>query len=283
MKLVIGLLALFLFVCGHAGPVKGAASLYLAADENAYQCVLADPGPNFPIVTIYAFISDETSATAVAFALQVPVASGLTFIGDASPFTVTGQSPTGVLVQFGTCLTGRTLVMSMEYLRISAPTPCTMIVPGPHPQLGAYRTDCALAPAPFQYAGLLYAGEAGCAGPIAASNPSPADGASGVALTPALNWDDAIQVCTGLLSTIGDNVPGTSAYLYFGTSSDPPDLGTYTKSHTVGPLQPNTKYYWRVENSATWPYVTSATWSFTTTNDVATRPTTWGAIKALYR
>jgi hypothetical protein len=283
MKLVIVLVALLLVICGHAGPVRGYDSLYLAADQNAYQCVLADPGPNFPLVTIYTFLSSGTSATAVAFALSVTAASGLIFLGEDSPFTLTGSSPTGVLVQFGTCLTGRTLVMSMLYLRSSAPTPCTMIVPGPHPQLGAYRSDCSFAEAPFQYAGLLYAGAAGCAGPIAASNPSPADGATGVVLMPALNWDDAIQVCTGLLSTIGDDVPGTSAYLYFGTSSDPPDLGTYTKPHTVGPLQPGTKYYWQVENSATWPYVTSATWSFTTTNDVATRPSTWGAIKALYR
>jgi hypothetical protein len=208
MKLLLGCLALFLVICSSAGPVNCAAALNLAADANALQCVLADPGPNNPLVWVYAFISYETSATAVAFALPVPAASGLTFLADASPFTVTGESPTGVLVQFGTCLTGKTMVMSTLYFRSSAPTPCTMIVPGPHPQLGAYRTDCSFAQAPFQYAGLLYAGTEGCAGPIPPSNPSPANGAADVALMPALNWDDDIQVCTGLLSTIGDGVPG---------------------------------------------------------------------------
>ncbi|HKW15376.1 MAG TPA: hypothetical protein VJS69_12885, partial [Candidatus Krumholzibacteria bacterium] len=260
-----------------------ASSLYLAADANGYQCVLSDPGPSSPFVTIYAFINSETSATAVAFSLSVPAASGLYFLGDSSPYTVTGSSPTGALIQFGSCLTSQVMVMEMRYLRISSPTPCTRIVPGPHPQLGAYRIDCSLSEAPFEYAGLLYAGTEGCAGPIPATNPTPSNGSSDVSLTPSLSWDDAVQVCTGVLSTAGDPTPGTSAYLYFGTSPNPPDFGTVTKPHTVGPLQPGKKYYWRVENSATWPYVSSATWSFTTTSEVATRPTTWGAIKALYR
>ena len=93
----------------------------------------------------------------------------------------------------------------------------------------------------------------GSAGPPAApSSPSPADGASGVGVTPQLSWSSAPV--------------GTTFDVAFGTTNPPAQVATglSTSSYSPGTLAQSTTYYWRVtavSNSGTTP---GPVWSFTT-------------------
>ena len=83
------------------------------------------------------------------------------------------------------------------------------------------------------------------------ATPSPATGATGVSLTPALTWSAASNA--------------TSYDVYFGTAASPALAGNTTgTSYTPGTLTTNTIYYWRVVAKNSAGSTSSATWSFTT-------------------
>ncbi len=75
--------------------------------------------------------------------------------------------------------------------------------------------------------------------PSAPTNLVPANGATGVSLTPTLSWTGATYA--------------TSYSVYFGTTSNPPLVGTTTStSYSPGTLTAGTTYYWQVAaNDAT--------------------------------
>ncbi|MHC4489486.1 MAG: tail fiber domain-containing protein [Planctomycetota bacterium] len=87
--------------------------------------------------------------------------------------------------------------------------------------------------------------------PDEASNPNPADGATGVSTTADLSW------------TAGSDA--TSHDVYFGTSSTPPFVGnqTYT-TFDPGRMAYSTTYYWRIDEVNKWGKTTGTVWSFTT-------------------
>ena len=95
--------------------------------------------------------------------------------------------------------------------------------------------------------------------PVEPVNPSPPNGATGVALTPTLAWSPGLGA--------------TSYSVYFGTSSTPP-LVTSTTGTTYAPgtLTANTKYYWRVVAKAGAKSTSSPVWSFTTGNPAPSEP-----------
>jgi subtilisin family serine protease len=80
---------------------------------------------------------------------------------------------------------------------------------------------------------------------------SPADGAAGVSLAPALTWSASA---------------GAVSYdVYFGTSADPPlAASSGSTSYAPGALSGGTQYYWRVVAKNAGGGSTSATWTFTT-------------------
>ena len=85
----------------------------------------------------------------------------------------------------------------------------------------------------------------------APSNPSPANGATGIAIAPTLSW----TASTG----------ATSYDVYFGTSANP-SLATNTTSTSYAPgsLNPGSQYYWKVVAKNSGGSNSSAVWSFTT-------------------
>jgi hypothetical protein len=120
-------------------------------------------------------------------------------------------------------------------------------------------------------------GFSGCGAPTVPSNPSPPSGASNVSLSPQLSWESEPSAGTGL---------GVfEMELYFGTSPNPPIVDYYAyPPHPVGPLSPGTTYYWKIFSLVSdYGYSEGPVWTFTTGGAVATRTTTWGSIKALYR
>ena len=88
--------------------------------------------------------------------------------------------------------------------------------------------------------------------PAAATNPSPADGATNVALTTDLSW------------TAGSGA--TSHDVYFGTVNPPPFRVNQTSTtYDTGTMSGNTTYYWRVDEKNAGGTTEGTVWSFTTT------------------
>lgn len=87
--------------------------------------------------------------------------------------------------------------------------------------------------------------------PLAPSNPSPANGSTGVSTSPSLTWT-------------GD--PNATAYdVYFGTSNPPPAAITVTSaSYSPGSLSSTTTYYWKVVSRNAVGSTSSTVWSFAT-------------------
>jgi hypothetical protein len=80
---------------------------------------------------------------------------------------------------------------------------------------------------------------------------SPGQGAAGVSLSPTLTW--------------GASANTTSYAVYFGTSTNPPFVGTTANtSFNVGPLNPNTLYYWYLISENSTGSTQSFLWYFTT-------------------
>ena len=87
--------------------------------------------------------------------------------------------------------------------------------------------------------------------PAAATNPNPANGATGISLNPTLSWDAA---------------GGADSYdVYFGTSAPGTAQGNQTGTNFVpGSLLPSTTYFWRVDSVNGNGTTTGNVWSFTT-------------------
>jgi subtilisin family serine protease len=82
-------------------------------------------------------------------------------------------------------------------------------------------------------------------------NPTPADGATGVSITPQLDWDDSAGA--------------TSYEVYFGTASPPPLSATTTESsYSPGILDYDRLYYWKVVAKNGYGGTDGPEWSFRT-------------------
>jgi PKD repeat protein len=88
--------------------------------------------------------------------------------------------------------------------------------------------------------------------PGAASNPSPADGASGVDVNASLNWSAGAQA--------------ESHDVHFGDTQNPPlvSAGQAGASYDPGQLDTSTTYYWRVDEVNSLGTTAGAEWNFTT-------------------
>jgi hypothetical protein len=251
--------------------VRATIMLQFSADADGYQCEIADPGQG-GLVTVYVLMKYSDGITGIRFSAPLPPNSGLTHVGDISSFPLVGDSQTDIAVGLETCHSEQiTVIMTMLFVRTSAGEPCTLYIVQP----GATYTDCTFAELLLKWVdGVALSSNSQC-NPVPIRNPSPADGATGVPLTTQLSWDDPYYICDAPLAANG------TGWVYFGTTPNPPYSETITTTHTVGPLTPGTKYYWKVYND--YPSTTSPVWSFTTTASTAVEPSTWGAIKALYR
>ena len=93
----------------------------------------------------------------------------------------------------------------------------------------------------------------------APATPSPANGATGVVLTPTLTWTAGLGA--------------TSHAVYFGTAANPPLVTSTTgTSYTPPTLAANKKYYWKVVAKAGGKSTSSPVWSFTTGNPAPSEP-----------
>jgi len=229
----------------------------------------------------------------VRFAVSLPSAPELFILGAwvMGPGDVPVSTlQAGVTVQLGSCRSDAVTVARVDYFLPIHPAGCSLVKVVPDPSAPSGKIEFTRCDGE-----LVYLNEGTIAGNIGSSsscsaqpanppsNPIPANGVIGVDLdadlTALLHWPETVLGCFPLY--------GDGARLFFGTNPNPPlisDVGHTTFPYDVGHLQPATTYYWRVTYINTLgANGMSPTWSFTTTAPVATQPSTWGAIKALYR
>ena len=234
--------------------------LKLAPDTDGNECEIADPGQN-GVVTVYVVARGFNGVAGFHFSAPIPTSSGLVHLSDQSAYFPIGSSQTAVDIDLGTCESGTFVVMQMQFLRANQGDPCTFYGAA----LGATYLDCSFGEFPAQVVGVMLNSDGTC---TQARQLGPADGATNGPVSPSLSWDPGF---TCFLST--------GSVVYLGTSPNPPQVAVSVQSpYSIGPLQPGTKYYWKIADPGAGPV-----WSFTTTSNVAARSSTWGAIKALYR
>jgi hypothetical protein len=254
-----------------APPVVASTEIGICSDmAGDVKCVSAPVDGE--LITAYVVVTGTDALSSVSFRANVP--ERLMWIDDIDVFSQTsGTSVLGTSISFGACLTPPVHVLTMRF------------VGTPYPEYScafmwiedAAGMDCAAQPVPIA-SGItrIVHGRCEISGP---SNPSPPDQAQGVPLDAVLEWTgEGADGCA-----LGEILYYS---LYFGTTQNPPLVSQQTAWPGMDPgdLEPGTEYYWRVFasqygfNSRLGPL-----WSFRTSGPVATQPTTWGRIKALYR
>jgi predicted outer membrane repeat protein len=94
---------------------------------------------------------------------------------------------------------------------------------------------------------------------LEASNPNPADGATGINITSDLSW--TASPCA------------TSHDVYFGTSNPPLFIGNQTATTLdPGTMDCNTTFFWRIDEVGAYGTITGTVWSFTTAAFEASNP-----------
>jgi hypothetical protein len=249
------------------------------------ECDVSDPGPGGEVV-VYALVQlgYTDGAVGVTFAAPLSPDAGVIHLFDSSShYFFLGDSQTGVSVAFGSCLPAGPaplVALEMHFLRTTG-EPCAFLLPAAHPSLGATYWDCVYTEERLVLGdGVVLNSDGTCPKALPPYNPGPPDRAADVPLSTHLTWDFDAPICE-------IDISGEDDYLYFGTDSIPtppgPPYATVIPPHPIGPLQPLTTYFWRIRIRAFGHLVDGPVWRFTTTGDIATQPSTWGRIKALYR
>lgn len=266
-----------------------AAHIYLSADTQPNSCgnVTASTGS---VVDLYVMFEGGFGESLVGaqFRVTAPACPGVSLVGwTAYDALVLGDPESGISIAVGGCVGGELrALLKLQYL-VANEVDCCEIDVLPHPQAETGHVEFVTCLYATQRAwvgnrGFISTNAGGCEGySPPPRDPSPADGATDVSVSlswPGYQVDGAHSACPLPLCY-------TDTYeLYFGTEPDPPLVYTYMCCNpTVGPLQPETTYYWRVVVINCGFFAESPVWSFTTENTTPVESKTWGAVKALYR
>jgi hypothetical protein len=101
-------------ICLASAPtfVQGHGRLSLFSDAAFTECTLSDTAPG--VVNVY---MAETSLEATGLRFRIAASSGFTgvWLGETSPFSKIGSSPTDISIGFASCQVGRFLVLTVTY------------------------------------------------------------------------------------------------------------------------------------------------------------------------
>ena len=274
MKLALMVLALTVAITPSR--VGAHPNLLLSRYPDAFYCDLDANNFTPRIYVIWSNWSGE--ARKLAFGAALSPNSGYTAYYVGSSFNVTGDMDSGFIVDLGSCFQGSATVMEFLLVLTGDFGECPSFQLTPHPSYGGIRYfDCDEVPHRAERStGMRLNPPGTCEVASAPYDPYPADGATNVPVSISLEWSFDEPQC-------GD-ISGREDNIYFGTLPNPPFLDIwYDEPYPLGPLQPSTTYYWKVRTRAYGLMGTSPVWSFTTSSTVATKRTTWGSIRALYR
>jgi hypothetical protein len=114
------------------------------ADEYGSECNLVDDGSG--LMTVYVVHVNTNGASASQFAAPMPgCMTGVTRMGETSPFLAIGDSQTGVAIAYGACLTSPIHVLTIQYMGSGLSETCCPYPVIPHPQALSGEievTDC---------------------------------------------------------------------------------------------------------------------------------------------
>lgn len=262
----------FLAITALVSPCQADNFYYLViAGDATGPCVTADYG----FVSVIGVFEFDAPAKGVKFSAPLPPYNA-TLTWEEISFSFTGDLVTGIEVDFDSCLTGAAAVFYREFT-IDGLT-CLGGIEGfgggGLPMvIGCDDIERELTDQP-------------CGGAQPPVDLTPPNGSAGVVLTPTLSWTwSPPGVCfEGLGLTIFS--------VYLGTDPEDLPLVVWTDGDTqatVGPLQPNTLYYWYIHVfDDYWIYPGShhaetGIHTFTTEAPIQTEQTTWGYIKNLFK
>lgn len=271
-----------LLVLLAAAPARSQSLSYVGVypDESRSTCI--HTGHPTTVSQAHVFVTNSLPLKEISFSAPLPSCLG-GYLGEYSPFPLTGNSQSGVTIDLGSCTTAPVKVLTIFYLGEATPDPggipgCCYWLTAAHPSSASGRiefVDCddvtrhgftaVWSPTPAWTCCYTF-------DVLSPYQPFPADGATGVSTEVDLNWllpdprgDEWIFLARR---------PPSS---YFEATND---LDEYTTMFDPGALQPDTTYYWAVQLSG----VRSPVWTFTTgAGPVPVKSSTWGAVKALYR
>lgn len=272
-------MALFVAFPAHA--------IHLApfSDQAGANCEPQQP-PLMGTMSVYIIAKVVPGMTGAQFKVSLPPGSPYVLSSWSVPagLLAVGDPLTGVQVSTGGCVVGDNVLMTLDLQRIAEPIGCYALRLLPHSESvsgDVEASDCAANFAAVTTHVMWLAGDdASCAPIPPPSEPSPANGATEVALATSLNCALHGFEYSSCLPLGSDWVQ-----VYFGTDPNPPLVGNGGPfPYPVTGLVPATTYYWKVLYSY-WGGgpVSSPVWSFTTTNATPVTTSTWGKIKALYR
>lgn len=260
----------------HDGSLAYAA---VFPDESMSTCKFPDSGGALSVA--YVILTNSIPLKEISFRAPIPGCLGGpgSFVFESSPYTTTGDSQTGITIDFGGCITAPATILTIYSFQALSDPCCPWQVfsyDGLTSQIEF--VDCSDVARPGESAvyGPLYTGECCVTFDVLAPyEPYPPDGATGVSTEVDLSW---------ILPDLG-----CGEWIYFDDVPAPwqlvpwDDYDYYT-TYDPGTLQPNTTYYWKVYMQCDYDWASnSPLWSFTTgEGPVATETSTWGRVKALY-
>lgn len=248
-----------------------------------------DPGncgisyaPLAPVTVAVVHYTDATGgATQIAFSAPVPSClPGAVWLHDTFPGAL-GNSQTGIVVPYGSCLEGPIVIGTITLLVSSPPEACCGMQVLPHPDAASGMVealDCSgqvrVEPG---FAGVFSPPGEVCAGVQPSQNPDPPDGATQVPLDATLSWEMGLTInpCGGLTEVTPIVMMGTAPGALTEVARD------VSPPFDPGVLQPGVTYYWRIDHEFLGRHG-GPVWQFTTALVVPTQATTWGRLKALY-
>jgi hypothetical protein len=249
-------------------------------DEGMSTCEFPDSGGGLSVA--YVVLTNSIPLKQISFRAPIPGCLGgpVNFVFESSPYAVTGDSQTGITIDFGGCITAPATILTIYYFPAPSDPCCPWQVfshDGLTSQLELVDCNDVTRSGESAVYGPLYTGE--CCRTfdvLAPYEPYPPDGAAGVSTEVDLSWLLPDQRC--------------GEWLYFSTSPPTPlypplDEVPYFTTYDPGTLLPNTTYYWKAYLTCSLESgVSSETWSFTTGDGpVAVETSTWGRVKALYK
>ncbi len=280
MKWLIGVLVVTTVIGSSVTPPWALNSVALSPSPGidiAFIDVDSAPGMH----TVFVVARSWFGLRGIEFAAPPPECAQVLVLGESPRFPATGSIESGISIDFGQCLTGMIDVMSITFFTTGIDTCCPWgIVQHPGSLSGdveGFDCDSSRVYVRGRMNTLRPRGRTDCGYPTVPKNPFPPDGATDQPLFVTLDWESQ--------PTAGTNLGVFFCNVEFGTVPDPPiELWNIGPPQGVGPLLPDTTYYWRVTAIVTdYGSTTGPLWHFRTGGLVAVHKSTWGAIKALYR
>ncbi|HXV13895.1 MAG TPA: hypothetical protein VEC56_06780, partial [Candidatus Krumholzibacteria bacterium] len=199
-------------------------------DESRSTCI--HTGHPTAVSMAHVFVTNSLPLTEISFSAPIPECLG-GYLGEASPFAITGNSQSGVTIDLGACTTAPVKVLTIYYVS-AASNPCCAWLTAAHPSSASGQIEFA------DCEGVTRHGFTAVWSPtpewtccysfdvLSPYQPFPADGATGVSTEVDLNWLLPDQRC--------------NEFFFFGTY--PPDhfqdwtrdLDEYTTGYDPGTL-----------------------------------------------